>query len=286
MKITPTLIDKLIRLRNGERLPASGLRGAWVDLLVEEGVLLSISHGTKRLLYAPDAEALGLALTGLNERLGNLEGLRELFGAEGVTRAQQAAETGNSKLLATRACPGFPVNAYETIICGLQGRRFLVGPPEGSFCFVCDWQEFTVPEDVVIVGIENMENFRLIRQQRALFDQALGSDRLLFVSRYPQSGDLIAWLQRILNRYVHFGDFDLAGIHIFLTEFQAKLGQRSSFLIPRDIEERISRGSRDRYTTQYPKFQGLRTDITEVQALIELIHRYHRCYDQEGYIAQ
>lgn len=63
--------------------------------------------------------------------------------------------------------------------------------------------------------------------------------RILFVSRFPQSLDLRLWLKDIPNSYVHFGDFDIYGIQIFLTEFQKYLGERSSFLIPVDIEERL-----------------------------------------------
>ena len=160
----------------------------------------------------------------------------------------------------------------------------MVNPQEGSFWFVADWQSFLVPDDVVVVGIENMENFRMIRQQRKLFEQCIGTVRLLFVSRYPQSIDLRSWLQKIPNRYVHFGDFDLAGINIFLTEFHAHLGDRSSFLISQDIEERIAKGSLERYNDQYMRYSRITSDIIEVQALIDLINKYHRCYDQEGYI--
>ena len=109
--------------------------------------------------------------------------------------------------------------------------------------FITEWQQFSIPEDVVVVNIENMENFRLIRQQRALFSSVLPEKRLLFVSRYPQSSDLRSWLQTIPNNYVHFGDFDLAGVNIYLSEFHKYLGDRSSFLIPDDIEERLPHGS-------------------------------------------
>ena len=129
-----------------------------------------------------------------------------------------------------------------------------------------------------------MENFRMIRQQRALFERTIGPGRLLFVSRYPQSSDLRSWLQAIPNEYIHFGDFDLAGIHIFLTEFHAYLGERSSFFIPSDIEQKLANGSLERYNAQYLKFKYLTTDIPLLQHLIDTINTYHRCYDQEGYI--
>ena len=150
--------------------------------------------------------------------------------------------------------------------------------------FIADWQSFTIPKDVIVVGIENMENFRMIRWQRALFGRTIGTGHLLFVSRYPQSTDLRSWLQSIPNRYVHFGDFDLAGIHIFLTEFHANLGERSSFFIPADIEQRLTNGSMERYNAQYHKFRNLTTSLPNLQHLIDTINKHHRCYDQEGYI--
>ena len=86
-----------------------------------------------------------------------------------ATRSEQAADTGNSKLVASRSCPGFPVNSYEPITCSLNGKQMVVNPQEGTFLFITDWQSFTIPTDVTIVNIENMENFRFIRQQKALF---------------------------------------------------------------------------------------------------------------------
>ena len=150
--------------------------------------------------------------------------------------------------------------------------------------FIADWRQFTVPDDVVVVGIENMENFRLIRLQRLLFESVLGDVPLLFVSRYPQSVDLRSWLQDIPNRYVHFGDFDLAGVNIYLTEFKRYLEDRASLFVPPDIEERLRNGTQKRYDDQYQRFRDLRSEDSEVQALIDLINKYHRGYDQEGYI--
>ncbi len=322
MKITLPLIDKLLRLRSGESLPSSALRGDWVEELLRDGVLVSRSQGSRRTLMAADPDKLELALGGLDERLRGLERMRRVLleaaaasrskqatdfahdswlkqtNNNTASRSEQAAETGNSKLVAARSCPGFPVNAYEPIPCRLNGQEIEVCPTEGSFLFIADWQRFSIPEDVVVVGIENMENFRLIRQQKALFSSPLlteellqheerlqlSRERLLFVSRYPQSTDLRSWLQTIPNRYVHFGDFDLAGINIFLTEFRQHLGDRASFLIPTDIEQRLQNGSAERYREQYSRLRNLTTDIPSVQKLIDLIHRYHRGYDQEGYI--
>ncbi len=285
MKITLSLIDKLLRLRSGESLPASSLKGEWVEELLRDGVLVSCSQGSRRTLMAADPDKLELALGKLDERLDGLERMRNVLRDADASRSEQAAETGNSKLISVRSCPGFPINSYEPIPCLLNGRELDVCPGVGSFMFIADWQSFSIPEDVVVVGIENMENFRLIRRQRNLFSSLLPGKRLLFVSRYPQSADLRSWLLKTTNRYVHFGDFDLAGINIFLTEFWKYLGDRAFFLIPTDIEERLRDGSAERYRNQYLRFHGLSSDIPSVQRLIDLINKYHRGYDQEGYIA-
>ena len=277
MKISKTQTELLRRLMSGDSVAASSLRNDLVEELLGEGLLTTRDHGSRRSYAAIDTVALGAFV---KSHFGGLKIVDKVR----LTRAEIASETGDSKLVMVRSCPGFPVNTYEPISCMLNGQEFMVNPKEGSFLFVADWQSFLVPDDVVVVGIENMENFRMIRQQRKLFEQCIGTVRLLFVSRYPQSMDLRSWLQKIPNRYVHFGDFDLAGINIFLTEFHAHLGDRSSFLISQDIEERIAKGSLERYNDQYMRYSRITSDIIEVQALIDLINKYHRCYDQEGYI--
>ena len=277
MVLSKTQTDLLQRLMSGDSIAASSLRNDISTELLKEGLLTVRTHGSRRSYAAINSVALGKFVE------SHYRGLR-IANKDKLTRAEMASETGNSKLVMVRSCPGFPVNSYEPIACTMNDREFIVNPGDGSFVFVADWQKFKIPEDVIVVGIENMENFRMIRQQRGLFEQIIGSQRLVFVSRYPQSSDLRSWLKIIPNRYIHFGDFDLAGINIFLTEFNSYLGNRSSFLIPLDIEERLAKGSKERYNDQYQKFKSINSNIPNIQHLIDLINKYHRCYDQEGYI--
>ena len=265
-------------LISGEQVAGSKLSSKLLDELMAEGLLSVVTHGSRKSYRARDVEALKRCLIDKDESYRTLEV------SSFDSRASLAAETGNSKLMTVRSCPGFPVNSYEPISCSLCDKDFVVNPHEGSFVFIDNWRQFSIPQDIVVVGIENMENFRRIRQQKKLFESVLGNMPLLFVSRYPQSTDLRTWLMGIPNRYVHFGDFDLAGIHIFLTEFQKYLGDRASFLIPSDIEQRLTQGSATRYNIQYNKFHTLRCTDTKLQSLIGLIMNYHKCYDQEGYI--
>lgn len=281
MKISKTLLTTLQRLMNGESVAACTLRKDFTETLLVEGLLTVQTHGSRRAFRAIDAKALKKYL---QARYEELRTFGDDMSTSYETRSEQAIETGNSKLVKVRSCPGFPVNSYDPIVCTLCGDDFVVNPPEGRFVFIDDWRHFAIPDDIVVVGIENMENFRMIRKQRSLFESVLGDMPLLFVSRYPQSKDLRNWLKGIPNKYVHFGDYDLAGIHIFLMEFYKYLGDRSTYLIPSDIEQRLAKGSLYRYNNQFDKYHTLRCDIPYLQSLIDIINKYHRGYDQEGYI--
>ena len=208
MKISKTLTNALQQLVNGETVAASLLRKDFADVLLAEGMLTVQTHGSRRSFRAIDTVGL---MNFLRVHYEELRTIGDETPASYETRSEQAVGTGNSKLIKVRSCPGFPVNSYEPIECKLNGETFVVNPPEGSFVFIDSWQQFAIPVDVVVVGIEDMENFRMIRRQRQLFERELGNAPLLFVSRYPQSTDLRRWLQSIPNKYVHFGDFDLAG---------------------------------------------------------------------------
>ena len=173
-------------LLDGKTIASSRIPGGLLEKYIAEGLLSVSVHGSRKSVRARDIEAFRQYLIDEDERNRVLM----LEGAD--SRASLAAETGNSKLMAVRSCPGFPVNAYEPIECTLNGNSIVLNPPVGSFAFICDWKSFSVPADVTVVGIENMENFRMVHRQKAFFEKEIGKRRFLFVSRYPQSSDLRA----------------------------------------------------------------------------------------------
>ncbi|MCK9181935.1 MAG: hypothetical protein M0P13_03515 [Fibrobacteraceae bacterium] len=282
-KVTAALLEKLIALSNGECLPGSRLNGELAEDLLREGVLVNRSHKSRVLFYAPEGKALREYLATRDDAFKNLEGsLQVIQRASDISRAEQVDISGNSKIRSSRSCKGFLINSYDCINAKLDGSSFEINPPCGSYLFVADYERFFLPENVVVVGVENMENFRYVARQRYLFESL--KVPVLFVARYPQSGDLIRWLKMIPNLYIHFGDLDLAGIHIYLTEFYAMLGERASFFIPEDAEARIMNGSEKRYNDQIEKFEKMIVADLRVEPLAALIRKYHRGYDQEGFI--
>ena len=285
-----TLIQAFLALREGETVPFSRFPAAWVEEMLLEGGVTSIVRGSRKSLKVISRAAFDVYLRSKNLQPDRLEETAAVLSGASL-RSEQVQLLGDSKATAVRSCPGFPVNVIGPLSVRLGTRKILLCPCPGSFLYISDFQAFRIPSDAIVVGVENMENFRLPELQTAVWEEIQeqygegGVPPLLLVSRYPQSRDLATWLQGIPNKYVHFGDFDLAGVHIYLTEFYARLGERAAFFVPDDIEERLSRGSRERYDTQFERFGKMDVPDLRLQPLVGLIHRHHRGYDQEGYIA-
>ena len=282
MKMTAALLEKLIRLANGENLPASSLKGDWFEQMHDDGILVAETHGSRKSLRARDSASFRHYIESQYD-IRDLERTHELLSKRAVDRYEQVDVTGDSKFITRRTFTGFLVNSYQPIEAMLNGQPMIIRPPEGSCLFIADYQHFNIPENIVIVGVENAENFRYIERQKYLF-KSYGN--VLFVSRYPQvqSKDLLKWLQSIPNRYVHFGDLDLAGIAIYENEYYCHLGERASFFVPIDFDERVSEGSLERYNTQYNRYNNMEVKDKRLHELFHCIHHYHRGYDQEGFI--
>ena len=280
MSLSKNQIQQLQRLLRGETIAWSSLNTDMRNTLIGEDLIIIKTNRSRKSIYVPNSEALKMFLEHHFEELRGMDWRSEDF-STAISRSELAANSGNSKTKEIRSCPGFMVNSYNPVYAKLNGKDIVIAPEEGTMVFMADWEHFEIPQEVLVIGIENMENFRRIRGQRYLFP----TDRpILFVSRYPQSVDLRNWLQLIPNDYLHFGDFDLAGMRIYETEFFKFLGNRASFFIPIDIESRLSNGSTERYNTQYAKFKNYAPQDKRLLPLYNMINHYHRCYDQEGYI--
>ena len=287
-----SLIQAFAALRQGETVPFSRFPLEWAEEMLSEGGVTSIVRGSRKSLKVVSRAAFDVFLLSKGLQPEKLEETVEvLSGAD--SRAQQVQLVGDSKAVAVRSCPGFPVNVIGPVSVRLGERKILLCPCPGSFLYISDFLQFRIPSNAIVVGVENMENFRLPERQTAVWEQIQdqygdgGVPPLLLVSRYPQSRDLVTWLQGIPNQYVHFGDFDLAGVHIYLTEFYRRLGaERSAFFVPSDLEQRLAAsGSRERYQVQFERFGKMDVPDARLLPLVSLLHRHQKGYDQEGYIS-
>ena len=277
-KISLPIAEKLLLLQYGEKIQASKVKHAIFKELVSEKILYKIGKN-KGYIQLLDKEQFDLFLQN-HFSITDLEKYVSVLQQENISRADLVKVSSDSKLTSQRTFKGFLLNSYEPIEAKLNEESITLNPIPGLFHFVYDFESFVPNEEVTIVGVENAENFRYIEHQKDLFKDI----QPLFISRYPQNqhADVIQWLKSIPNPYLHFGDFDFAGINIYWNEYHKHIPDKCSFFIPSDIERLLSQyGNYERYNKQ--KLQVQIDDIIdpELLDLIHLIHKYKKGLDQE-----
>jgi hypothetical protein len=284
MKLTKSLGVKLLQLCKGDRIPASKLNYPLVMELLAEGIILDNRSGrSKSVLYIQLPEALNAFLFN-RFSISDLKNYIESLDSIDLSRAVLVKYASDSKVKKVRTFKGFIVNSYQPISAKLDKIEIIIDPPLGTFQFIHNYEHFVPDPQVIIVGIENSENFSQISKQQYLFNGI----QTLFVSRYPQSQnrDLIKWLQKIPNSYIHFGDFDFAGIGIYLNEYKKHLGKRAAFLIPQGIETLLAKcGSKRLYDVQKATFKVDQIEELGLLKLVQLLHKYKKGLEQEALIS-
>ncbi len=277
-KIPIGIAKKIRQLLKGETIPYSQLKNKAILQMIDDGILhVKLQGRSRKYIFAPKPDVVSnflsnhLGINNLDTYISNLE--------NGTSRAENIVASSDSKSSARRTFKGFLVNAYLPIEAIMNGQKFLIHPQIGTYTYIHDFDKFLIPPDTLIIGIENPENFRFISKQTHLFSE----ESILFVSRYPQSKDLITWLQGIPNKYLHFGDFDFEGIKIYRDEYLNFLQDKASFFIPSNIEELIAKyGNKRLYDTQYKSNTTTSLMLNNnIEELIALFHKYKKCLEQE-----
>lgn len=289
MTYSEKTIRVLLSLRDGEQV-TKGVFSSSRQLQALETELtrlgsISFSRKGKLMGYymATDREHFVEACGRIDSSLTDLEAALRLAQGEVTSRAEKVVLFGNSKQDgADRTVKGFTILADRTIEVEYQGRCFVIGPMVGLH--VVDRSSLSIPEKATLVVVENAEclyNLRWIPNV-GLKDE---DGPFVILCRFPVCEEAKLWLETIPNRILYFGDFDLAGIRIYETEFKKRLGDRISFIIPDDLEERIRRsGNPELYARQVnERFASTSSTSRELNRLIGMLHRMQSSYEQEGY---
>ncbi|WP_312076557.1 hypothetical protein [Chryseobacterium sp.] len=278
MKLPVHIAQKFLQLLNRETISASTAKHSVIEELITERIIERTGRIQKKI-HLINADALTQYLQN-KYGINNLEKYIEVAQKENVQRSELVEISSDSKLKNIRTFKGFLINSYIPVKAKLNGKEITLNFSEGAFQFIYDFENFIPENNITIVGIENAENFRWIEKQKHLFEDI----KPLFVSRYPQNQnkDLIKWLQSIPNHYVHFGDFDFAGISIYLSEYKKYLLEKASFFIPYNLESIIDKhGNTNRYNQQKINFAIENITEEKILVLIKVLHRYKKGLDQE-----
>lgn len=281
MKLTLKIAKALTQLINGETIADSSAKSRLIDNLVFENIIFRKGKHRKSLELISETD---LRIYLANQlQINNLSNYILALENHNSTRAEFVKITRDSKNSKERSFKGFLVNCYNPILAELKNQTITINPTRGSFIFIYDYETFKIPKDVTVIGVENAKNFSQIQEQKYLFEGL----NPLFVSRYPQNQnkDFIKWMKSIPNNYLHFGDFDIAGIGIYLNEYKKHLSQKARFFIPENIKNVLRKnGNRERFNKQKINFKIEAIQEPRILDLIKIINMEKKGLDQEYYI--
>jgi len=183
----------------------------------------------------------------------------------------------NSKAKDSKSLKGLYVSSLVSVDIKLDEKIVSIIPNNGLGYFLFYTQKIELFDDTIVVGVENYQVIWFARNYKQFFE----NDNILFVVINPY---MLEWISDLENEYIHFGDYDLAGINIYLHKVVPRLkkSNKYSMFIPSNIETLIEKyGDFELYEKQ-KQYTSLDTQDIQINNLIKSIRDNKKSIEQEG----
>lgn len=183
----------------------------------------------------------------------------------------------SSKAKDSKSLKGLYVSSLKIINIKLDEKVVSIIPNNGLGYFLFYTQKIELFADTIIVGVENYQVIWFAKKYKQFFE----NDNALFVVMNPY---MLEWVGNLENEYIHFGDYDLAGINIYLNKIVPRLNKskKYSMFIPVNIETLIQEyGDYELYEKQ-KQYKNLITNDIQINKLIATIRDNKKSIEQEG----
>ena len=182
----------------------------------------------------------------------------------------------DTKAISSKSQHGLYVSSLQVLDIKLNDKIVSILPNDGLGYFLFHTENIELFDDTVIVGVENYQVVWFAKRYAELFS----NPNVLFVVITPY---MLEWISTLKNEYIHFGDYDFAGINIYLNKIVPRLSKsrKHSMLIPNNIEKLIENYGNSELYEKQKRYKNLQTDDTEITRLVEIITQYKKCFEQE-----
>ncbi|MDF1883603.1 hypothetical protein JHD49_06600 [Sulfurimonas sp. SAG-AH-194-C21] len=233
-----------------------------------------------RYVELVNAEAIFNFLKNNNYNISSIEDIdsyiQEIFETKSARDTIQKWHN-SSKTKESKSLEGLYVSSLEKIDIKLDEKIVSIIPNNGLGYFLFYTQKVELFESTIILGVENYQVVWFAQKYKQFFD----TKNILFVVINPY---MLEWISSLENEYIHFGDYDLAGINIYLNKIVPRLqkSKKYSMFIPPNIDTLIKEhGDCELYEKQ-KQYQSLYTKDEQINSLISSINHYKKSIEQEG----
>ena len=243
-------LKTLLKLKQNKELNYSQIPKKLLQTLKEEGLINIIGTSKKKVV--------------INEYFNIV--YKDIEKISSANSRSELSKISNSELKQISPMSGFFVNG----ICKLDNIILPIASKSALFLKKLP----KIEQNITVVVVENFEN---MLSPTNIFDKK----DILFIYRNKALLDI---LQDLDNEIFYFGDFDLAGVSIYLNELLVR-NKNIKLFIPKDIKMLLDKfGSHKLYKKQFAKYKNLKSDIKEVQDLIDTLHSTQKSLEQEWFI--
>jgi hypothetical protein len=174
------------------------------------------------------------------------------------------------------------INVLDKLEVTCNDKKQYFYAMEGMGLFIHYTSKLQLDDEVIVVGVENPQVVWYINKYKHLFNK---EKKYLFlcISEYKTTYQY-KWLESFLGEYLHFGDFDLAGINIYLNTIVPKLKncKSHSYLIPDDIYEKIKKRNYQKDYSNQTRYLNIESKFEpKLQELISFIKDTKSTFEQE-----
>ena len=253
---------------------------SFLNNLVEDGILNIIQTTPSRKKIVLNSKIKLDDYLKNKYKIDDLEQYIVLLEDKNSTRADNINISENSKSTNINPQTGLYISGYEDFEISINQKAFnILNIVQNSSLFIHKNCDINIDENILIIGIENSENLLFIQKQKYLFNHIKKKKLFILIN-----STMLKFIGTIKNEYLHFGDFDLAGIAIYEHKIKQKVN-KSKFFIPVDIESLIKNSKNDKlYFNQFEKYKKLKSEDKNIQDLINIIHKYKKVLEQEYFI--
>ena len=201
----------------------------------------------------------------------------DMFDSPALRRDTIQKNNFSTKAKVSKSQKGLYISSLEKIDIKLDDEVVTITPQNGMGYFFFHTQKIDLFEDTVIVGVENYQVVWFAKKYQKFFQDK----KVLFV---VTESYFFQWIEDKENEYIHFGDYDLAGINIYLNTVVPRLkkSKKHSMFIPKNIESLIKKSKNSELYKDQQQYKNLHTSDENINALIKIIHKYKSGLEQEG----
>lgn len=240
--------------------------------------------GKPQQIYLNDEEALFGVIKTNGYKVNSLEDLDYFIkqNENPKSRDEIADNYSHTKRVESKSFNGLMINVLDKLEVTCNDKKQYFYAMEGMGLFIHYTTKLQLNDDVIVVGVENPQVVWYINKYKHLFNK---EKKYLFlcISEYKITYQY-KWLESFLGEYLHFGDFDLAGINIYLNTIVPKLKncKSHSYLIPDDIYKKIKKRNYKKDYSNQTRYLNIESKFEpKLQELISFIKDTKSTFEQE-----